>query len=533
LNIWFGRSGELLPYLEAVSFVVEPYQYWSTTVLDILFVVMLSGRFFVQWGAAITAFAKHQSRKYWRNPWNWLDFVIVHGGFVVVFMWLSVYGRYVALESLAVDVSKLNTTMPHAAYSGALTPDNPKHLPLFLELHSEVAMLKDAMFTFRIVIVVYGTVIIASLSRVFMAQPRLAVVTISLSLSATEVIHHMIVMVIIWCAFALSGMMIFGRRIFLFTTFPHAFSSVFTMMLGDFDWEELGNDNPFLASVWLWSFMTIMTLLMVNMFMAIIMDVHGRVKSITTSNDSVMEQVLALLHERQTFDGWVSVSVVERIINNVYQRYGGQRIDMQHLLKTIPGMPQEQAEHLIAGARRQKLKEDKGAMSLADMHLMISRIYMLVKRIEARLDTGYQFALEECEDLRAFVNEKADMLTLAQGEEEQVLHRQRKRVPCSKFRKRADAVDSRLWKIERFFEDQVAWAAYRNKQVYEQLERIEVALRRARRPQGAGILENLGRWAHPEATPQAPMPQVAEPATPRLDVGGFGDDAWQTGQYEL
>ena len=52
----------------------------------------------------------------------------------------------------------------------------------------------------------------------FSAQPRLAVVTPTLEVSAFDIVHFLVVLAPTWFAYALAGCFIFGRRMEEFAT---------------------------------------------------------------------------------------------------------------------------------------------------------------------------------------------------------------------------------------------------------------------------------------------------------------------------
>merc|ERR550514_1215019 len=113
--------------------------------------------------------------------------------------------------------------------------------------------------------------------KAYSGQPRLAMVTSTLTRAATDLFHFMIVFMTIFLCYSYSGMFLFGRRVEKFSTATYAVQTCFNMVMGDFDWSELSEEHNFTAMMWFWSFMVLVVLVMMNMLLAIVMDVYTEV----------------------------------------------------------------------------------------------------------------------------------------------------------------------------------------------------------------------------------------------------------------
>ena len=65
----------------------------------------------------------------------------------------------------------------------------------------------------------------------FSAQPRLAVVTTTLEVSAFDIVHFLVVLAPTWFAYALAGCFIFGRRMEEFATIDASVGYCFKLMI--------------------------------------------------------------------------------------------------------------------------------------------------------------------------------------------------------------------------------------------------------------------------------------------------------------
>ena len=80
----------------------------------------------------------------------------------------------------------------------------------------------------------------------------------------------MIGFVVILIGFGLMAHLLFGANVTEFHTVPSAVSALARFILGDFDYKDLSIARPKLAPVFFWMFNTIVFLVLMNTFIAII-----------------------------------------------------------------------------------------------------------------------------------------------------------------------------------------------------------------------------------------------------------------------
>merc|ERR1719399_2820725 len=108
--------------------------------------------------------------------------------------------------------------------------------------------------------------------------------------ASNDLIHFMITVFTIFLCYAISGMFLFGRRLFEFSTLGRAVQTCFLIVMGDFDWNSLRLEHEITAGIWFWTFMILVFLIMLNMLLAIVMDIYTEVKTSSGSSEPVWEQ---------------------------------------------------------------------------------------------------------------------------------------------------------------------------------------------------------------------------------------------------
>eukprot|EP00913_Durusdinium_trenchii_P035886 g33579.t1 len=165
------------------------------------------------------------------------------------------------------------------------------------------------------------------LFKSFEAQPRLAIVTATLKTAAPDFGHFMLVIACVFACLLVSGILFLGQDMEGFTTPEHAFRSSLLAVLGHWDWEVLNQIGHFKAAFWLWVFSIVLSLIALNMLLAIILDAYSYEKEKASEDKSSMMSDQSL-------------------------------INPDSLMSTVPQMPREQAVRTLSKAleRQEKLE---------------------------------------------------------------------------------------------------------------------------------------------------------------------------------
>jgi len=213
--------------------------------------------------------------------WNLIDWASVFGGLMIVIVfWASISNRLV-LNAHMIELGALDPITARADYTSAVSE-------YFKSLQANVNYVR----ILKLLLAGYPLLIVFRLFKSFSAQPRLALVTRTIYMAASDLFHFMVVFTSVFFTFTICGIVLFGREVGSFTTIPRAFVSCFRLMMGDIDWEEISTIGRPEAGIWLWLFITIVVLLMLNMILAIIMDNYGEVKAQTGNAETLLDEAV-------------------------------------------------------------------------------------------------------------------------------------------------------------------------------------------------------------------------------------------------
>mmetsp|Transcript_35602 Transcript_35602/g.62922 ORF Transcript_35602/g.62922 Transcript_35602/m.62922 type:complete len:803 (+) Transcript_35602:87-2495(+) len=261
----------------------------------------------------------------------------------------------------------------------------PEFNKLGPELHTNTDSMVVFTTWFRILIAEYHLVLMFRFFTAFHAQPRLGVVTSTLEASVIDIIHFLVVLLPTFMAYAISGCFIFGRRMEEFSTFDAAIGVCFKMaMEGEYDWDELSEEHYWTAAFWVWTFMLLLVLLMLNMVLAIVMDVYTEMRKNSGQSETVWTTIFHLLQRMYWWRRWISNREIAEKLEGM-----GRLLTREELLEEFPGMCDQQLFALVQACRYQIEAESTKNMELKDSMKMTMAVKLSIDKVNEVI-TGIQ-----------------------------------------------------------------------------------------------------------------------------------------------
>mmetsp|Transcript_64915 Transcript_64915/g.155047 ORF Transcript_64915/g.155047 Transcript_64915/m.155047 type:complete len:832 (-) Transcript_64915:8-2503(-) len=281
-NFYFSRGGHIWKKVIPQSQYASWHSHWLYGLYDTIWMLCLL-YIFISETAEIHSVIQRKGLygiiSDYINFWNFVDWSSVLCGLAIIIFWAAGHGDRTELNSSLEKLGSLSVLEDTASYEAVVK--------------DYFALLEDnivAVRRLRLMVAAYPLVIIFRLFKLFSAQPRLALVTKTLSFAAGDLFHFMIIFLSVFVTFMIFGIVLFGREVRSFTTVPRAMVSCFRIMLGDIDWAELSVIGRTEAAIWLWLFVIIVSLLMLNMILAIIMDNYEEVKLQAGYSETLVEE---------------------------------------------------------------------------------------------------------------------------------------------------------------------------------------------------------------------------------------------------
>lgn len=289
VNFFFSRGGHIWKKIIPLS----TYANWTDRKMLILIDFIWIMSMFAVWIqeiqemiTAVRQFGVKGLYSEYLNFWNVIDWASIMASLLVLSMF---YGAIVMTNVCNDELEILGEMVRGTA-----------------EYNEQVKVYFDALHTcvhyvhkLALLMSGYPLIIVVRLLKAFHSQPRLAAVTRTLEVASVELIHFLIIFMLVFASFAVSGCVLFGRAVDGFATVPRSINSCFLLLLGDIDWDSIKVVGRREAQMWLGSFIIINCLLMMNMLLAIVMDAYSEVKGDMGAAETLVEEGM------QVFRRWM------------------------------------------------------------------------------------------------------------------------------------------------------------------------------------------------------------------------------------
>eukprot|EP00747_Dinoflagellata_sp_TGD_P211067 gnl/TRDRNA2_/TRDRNA2_84271_c0_seq1.p1 gnl/TRDRNA2_/TRDRNA2_84271_c0~~gnl/TRDRNA2_/TRDRNA2_84271_c0_seq1.p1 ORF type:complete len:863 (+),score=177.80 gnl/TRDRNA2_/TRDRNA2_84271_c0_seq1:187-2775(+) len=279
VTVIFDGYGYVVPMTFTWSVVADPYPMKWVFGFDFMFLILiivpLKGEV-MEICAAVKSNGCAGFKDYW-GFWNFVDWFAIINGMLIIAIWVLTCMAIGApslvslLEPGELSLLRIATTLDEAQLN---------------KLRDDLAMV---IFLFRMLHISMGLNTVAILSKFFKAfqsNVRLQVVTDTLAAAAPDIFHFMVVFLAIFIGYAVIGHIMFGGDMIPFNSFGASFNTVFLCLMGDFGWysdvtetqEGLASGMPYtILSIYFWSLMILVLLILLNMLLAIIMENYSAV----------------------------------------------------------------------------------------------------------------------------------------------------------------------------------------------------------------------------------------------------------------
>jgi hypothetical protein len=247
----------------------------------------------------------------------------------------------------------------------------------------------------KTLVIFYPGLLALRFFRVFSFQPRLALITKTLEISAVDLFHFGFVFVSVFMTYAVMGMCLFGFEVAEFSTVYRAWFTTYRIMMNeiDFDWTPVAKVGVWQSMLWFYGFRIVVALMLLNMFIAIILDTYMEVKGrIGASAETLWSQVAESSRRyRQWMRGKrmslpeVKTALAAGIAEldkdpgaRTRGEMGSRVVTVEGFQALVPQIGSAQAERLLADALLRK-EDDVAQVSMTDT-------FKLVKKIEDDFD---------------------------------------------------------------------------------------------------------------------------------------------------
>jgi len=137
-------------------------------------------------------------------------------------------------------------------------------------------------------------------------QPRLALLVNTLEKAFQDIVHLFVVFLFIFSAFVIAGHILFGSKLKDFSTVQGAFAKSLEQVVSfKTDWDVITEQDWWTAAIWVWLMIIVVSLVVINIVLAVIFDCYGKIRSAITEKDTLLttirRQFMALRYMNQWY----------------------------------------------------------------------------------------------------------------------------------------------------------------------------------------------------------------------------------------
>lgn len=384
---FFTRGGHILKHVEPVTLLLNPYNMDSLWVIPEVIWLLLVFRIFIGETHDVIRYLRQLGfrrgiAKY-AGFWNIVDWISVIFAYSLVGLWVAHCNE---LQSLSDSLMQGDRTV-----SGTWTDTD-----VILAFFDDVDVCVMNTLLLRRLMAYYCFVIGGRLLKAFSAQPRLALVTKTLVEAAVDIVHFGIVFLAVFMAYAVSGMLLFGEDHGDFAYMSRSLVTCWRLLHGDYDWDSLEQIGRPEATVWFLSFTILVLMIMLNMLLAVIMNVYTSVKTQAQNSETLYSQLEEIaerawrIHKGKEIDLHVILKILDPTDldeEDCGEFGGGATLNSQGLAGLVDGLSEEQATDIIMHAMElQKEMDDPEKKMMSTAIPKISSMCDLQERIQSSID---------------------------------------------------------------------------------------------------------------------------------------------------
>eukprot|EP00747_Dinoflagellata_sp_TGD_P220273 gnl/TRDRNA2_/TRDRNA2_92266_c0_seq1.p1 gnl/TRDRNA2_/TRDRNA2_92266_c0~~gnl/TRDRNA2_/TRDRNA2_92266_c0_seq1.p1 ORF type:complete len:845 (+),score=118.49 gnl/TRDRNA2_/TRDRNA2_92266_c0_seq1:31-2565(+) len=310
VHFYVHRGGWIDQHVTVSPILGDIYTHWIHIALDVLW----AGLVLVLVGSAATM-AHHDHKLgliklYFADLYNWLDIFLILFGFCIVF---TFWYFSEALASVHHEVAALND---RPEFSAKEVPEykaieytllNQAYSDKVWAVFGAISRLNNILYYHKMTCMFYSSCIVVRFLRGFSGQPRLSVLIQSIERTLKAFENYVVLFLIIFVTFAISGYILFGEQIQSWSSLTLATSSMIMMLLGRYDLSEIQAIAPINSGIWLFMFITCVQGLMLTMIRACVLDNYQQVKSqLGEKGAGIVEQTTDFLRQllySRTYEG--------------------------------------------------------------------------------------------------------------------------------------------------------------------------------------------------------------------------------------
>lgn len=345
VNFIFSRGGGIYAEVVIQSLVLKDDK--KVVFSAFVWICTLIGNTIATPGRTCSAWRKGKLMTHLKRSWNLLEWFLIMFGWIIIMAFVMERWSMRKFHEHYSTYSKARKTSPASELESLdIGWMNTIHTNLY-----------NAGLIDSFLVSLVANYHIFLILRFFVAsrgQRRLAIVVKTFQHAAIDLVHLFAVVCLFFFAYVMAGHILFGSRMPRFATVEGALAYVIQIVLQkEFDFHKLSEENFWTAAVWVYSFVVLVVLVMVNIVLAMIYDHYGEVRREVSDDDSMWFTAARIWSQIHNFNNWAPNFDLLLATKST----GTDRISVKGFKQKMPGICQAQVAYLFLKAK-QKVELD-------------------------------------------------------------------------------------------------------------------------------------------------------------------------------
>lgn len=369
INLDLDNYGYVKPVMSATAVMFRAYPTPLPYVADFVYLLLLATLFYHEFGQVTNAArqGRREFARYW-GIWNtvdWLSISLGLAGSVIWYMCVSAMGNPALTSLMGSDGDRF-----HIAYHVDVMALSEERLDDIMDALYE---LQNYFLAIQLTTLAAVVAVMLKCFKGFRANPRLAIVSETLKNSARDIGHFFIVFFFIFFIFALTGHVLFGNDRPEFYTLASSVKTGFKVLMGDFTWYVELTDNSseqnhlssgiprLLLTLWFFVFVMLVSLVMLNMLLAVIFEQYIQVvesNRLPDTDGTLWSQTRRFWMRRRETMGFIALSkILDMLVSDENPAHPQETVTETSLEQAFPTMKVEQAKWIMDWLQQENMRE--------------------------------------------------------------------------------------------------------------------------------------------------------------------------------
>jgi len=335
----FDRGGRVENKWHSESIKGNPYQDYHWVIgLDVVWILMALSLLFGEFKEM-----KEEGLQYFKDFWNLLDWIqcLLTIGIECYWIYIVVAGHEL-LDSYA---DSHDSDMLQIGFNGTLATSERN------EVGNQLGLLLQHGIIYRYLTVLNVLVLVIRFFKAFNVQPRLAVISKTLSKAVPDLAHFLVIFMCLFMTFVMFAHFVFGHIVTTYSTVALSFYNTFRGFVAApaVNVPEIIKTNGFtivprqfvfpMAELWWLMFMILLFLVVRSILLAIVLEAYKEAKAGSTHSTTMWAQANDMI--RDMISGWRGIMRLGDVQNVLENELEKERVNMQMILDCYKAKKQE------------------------------------------------------------------------------------------------------------------------------------------------------------------------------------------------